>query len=157
MREWLRSRRKLSVRASGGASGDTTGQGPEQKPTGPVGRDIGRARSQPDWFLQQQEVRLLDPVDRRPRNRSLVLLLLGALFALIGLVLAIGGAWLAILGGSIYYLLAGIGLVASGVLLIRRRALGAWIYLGIFALTILWAFWEVGLEGWALVPRIIGP
>ncbi len=98
-----------------------------------------------------------DSADRRPRNRSLVLILVGAIFALVGLVLAIGGAWLAILGGSIYYLLAGLGLLASGVLLIRGRAVGAWLYLGVFALTILWAFWEVGLDGWALVPRIIGP
>ena len=100
---------------------------------------------------------MLEPAERRPRNRSLALILLGGLFALIGLVLAIGGAWLAILGGSIYYLLAGLGLVASGALLVRRRTLGAWVYLGVFALTVLWAFWEVGLDGWALVPRIIGP
>ncbi len=100
---------------------------------------------------------MLEPAERRPRNRSLALILLGGLFALIGLVLAIGGAWLAILGGSIYYLLAGLGLVASGVLLVRRRTLGAWVYLGVFALTVLWAFWETGLDGWALVPRIIGP
>lgn len=93
----------------------------------------------------------------KARNRSLVILILGAVLALIGFVLALGGAWLAVLGGSIYYLLAGLGLIASGILLFRGRATGAWLYLGVFALTIVWALWEVGLDGWALVPRVIGP
>jgi quinoprotein glucose dehydrogenase len=48
-------------------------------------------------------------------------LLLGLVLALIGLVLTIGGAWLAVLGGSPYYVLAGLGLLVSGVLLARRR------------------------------------
>ena len=92
-----------------------------------------------------------------PRNRSLILIVLGAVLALIGVVLAVGGAWLAVIGGSAYYLLAGLGLLASGALLIRGRAWGAWLYLIVFALTVLWAFWESGLDGWALIPRIVGP
>ena len=90
-------------------------------------------------------------------NRSLLVLLVGALLALIGLVLTAGGVWLAALGGSVYYLLAGLGLAAAGGLLILGRPLGAYLYLGVFAATVLWALWEVGLNGWALVPRIIGP
>lgn len=83
--------------------------------------------------------------------------ILAALLILIGLVLAIGGGWLLALGGSFYYLLAGLGLIASGVMLWRLRLLGAWIYIGVFALTVLWALWEVGLNGWALVPRVVAP
>lgn len=83
--------------------------------------------------------------------------ILGAILALIGLVLAIGGGWLLSLGGSPYYLLAGLGLVASGVMLWRLSLLGAWIYIGVFVLTVLWALWEVGLNGWALVPRVVAP
>lgn len=79
------------------------------------------------------------------------------LLILIGLVLAIGGGWLLSLGGSFYYLLAGLGLIASGVMLFRLSLLGAWIYIGVFVLTVLWALWEVGLNGWALVPRVIAP
>jgi quinoprotein glucose dehydrogenase len=82
---------------------------------------------------------------------------LGIVLALIGLVLAIGGAWLAALGGSAYYVLAGLGLLASGAMLVQRRALGAWIYIGVFVATVIWALWEVGLNGWALVPRVIAP
>jgi len=81
----------------------------------------------------------------------------GVLLGLIGLVLALGGAWLAVLGGSPYYLLAGAGLLVSGWLLFRGRVLGAWIYAAVFVATLLWAVWEVGLQGWPLVPRVVGP
>jgi membrane-bound PQQ-dependent dehydrogenase, glucose/quinate/shikimate family len=82
---------------------------------------------------------------------------LGALLALIGLVLAVGGGWLIGLGGSWYYLLAGIGLVVSGLLLVAGRPVGAWLYIAVFVLTAIWAFWESGLNGWALTPRLVGP
>jgi quinoprotein glucose dehydrogenase len=88
---------------------------------------------------------------------SIPLVLLGVVLALIGAVLAVGGGQLIVLGGSFYYLLAGLGLVASGVLIALRRPMGAWIYVGVFALTVLWALWEVGLQGWPLVPRIVAP
>ena len=55
-------------------------------------------------------------------------MILGLVLALIGLVLFIGGIWLAILGGSIYYLLAGLGLLASGYLLFRGNPNGAYLY-----------------------------
>lgn len=84
-------------------------------------------------------------------------LITGTLVLLIGLVLAAGGLWLAILGGSLYYLLTGIAMIASGWLLLRRRETGAWLYLAIFLVTCLWAFWEVGFDAWPLVPRIIAP
>lgn len=94
---------------------------------------------------------------RSAPNRSILVLALGVLLALIGLVLAVGGAWLAALGGSVYYLLAGLGLVVSGVLLFRGNASGSYLYLLVFALTVVWALWEVGLNPWALVPRVVGP
>ena len=40
---------------------------------------------------------------------------LAVVFALIGITLIIGGVWLLSLGGSFYYVLAGLGLVASAV------------------------------------------
>ncbi|MCS3758686.1 membrane-bound PQQ-dependent dehydrogenase, glucose/quinate/shikimate family [Bradyrhizobium centrosematis] len=76
---------------------------------------------------------------------------------LIGLVLGAGGAWLLWLGGSFYYLPSGIILIIAGILLARRRVEGAWLYLLLFLLTLAWAFWEVGANGWALVPRTVGP
>lgn len=81
----------------------------------------------------------------------------GLLVLLLGVPLIVGGVWLISLGGSPYYLLAGAGLLASGWLLFRLRVLGAWIYFGVFAATFVWALWEVGLNGWALVPRLVAP
>ncbi|KKW68290.1 glucose dehydrogenase [Lampropedia cohaerens] len=78
----------------------------------------------------------------------------GVLLALIGLVLAVGGIQLVTLGGSWYYLLAGAALLLSGILLLLRHKLGAWLF-GITALaTVVWAVAEVGLDFWKLVPRL---
>lgn len=96
-----------------------------------------------------------DRVRRGPGSWAVVLL--GVVLALIGAVLSMGGAWLLSLGGSFYYLLAGVGLVISGLLLIRGRMAGVWVYLGVYVATIAWALWEVGLQGWPLVPRIVAP
>lgn len=82
---------------------------------------------------------------------------LGWVAALIGLVLLLGGLWLVGLGGSPYYAAAGLGLVLAGLLLRRGRSWGVWVYVLVFIGTILWAFWEAGLDGWALVPRTIAP
>ncbi len=89
--------------------------------------------------------------------RSLAVRVFAVILAAIGAVLAVGGAWLLSLGGSPYYLVAGLGLVAAGVLLVRLRLVGVWVYSAIFVATLAWALWEAGLNGWALVPRIVGP
>ena len=83
--------------------------------------------------------------------------IVGCLIGMIGLALAIGGTWLLILGGSPYYLITGVAMIASGWLLYSRRMLGAWLYVAVVAATLVWAFWEVGANGWALVPRVIAP
>ena len=97
------------------------------------------------------------PSAPRPRTYRVPVMILGALLALIGLVLAIGGAWLVLLGGSLFYVLVGLLLCASGYLLIRGRALGAWLYGGAFLLSLGWGVGEAGLDGWALVPFVAGP
>ena len=79
-----------------------------------------------------------------------------AVFAL-GLVLASGGLYLMLLGGSWYYGLTGGALIASGVLLWRGAAWGAWLYWIVLALTVAWALFEVGLSPWSLTPRLFGP
>lgn len=81
----------------------------------------------------------------------------GVLLGLLGLGLAVGGGWLAVLGGSAYYVLAGLGLAGAGYLLLRGRLAGVAVYSGVLAATVLWALWEVGLDGWGLVPRLVGP
>ena len=83
--------------------------------------------------------------------------LLALVFALIGITLTIGGAWLLILGGSIYYLIAGIALLASAWLLFRGRLLGGWIYVGLFVLSAIWGFAESRGNAWAMVPWLVAP
>lgn len=98
-----------------------------------------------------------EPPASRRRWGSWLSIIAGVLLALIGLVLAVGGAWLAVLGGSLYYLLTGVAMIAAGVLLVRGRILGGWVYLAIVLLSALWAWWEVGANAWAQVPRVIAP
>jgi quinoprotein glucose dehydrogenase len=90
-------------------------------------------------------------------KRSWPAIATGLIIAGIGGLLAIGGAWLAVLGGSLYYLVTGAAMIGAGYGLIRSRLWGAWAYVAIVAATILWALWEVGADGWALVPRIVAP
>ena len=100
---------------------------------------------------------MVDEVEETPRWQVLMARTIGVLLALAGIALFVGGIWLVSLGGSPYYLLAGIALLASGVLIFMRRLLGVWIYIALFLGTIIWALWEAGLDAWALVPRLLGP
>jgi quinoprotein glucose dehydrogenase len=63
----------------------------------------------------------------------------GALIGLIGLGLAIGGAWLTAIGGSLYYLVAGLGLLLSGGLLIARRREALWVSAAVLIGTLAWS------------------
>jgi quinoprotein glucose dehydrogenase len=94
---------------------------------------------------------------RRDGIGATLIRILGVLLGLIGIVLAGGGGWLLALGGSAYYLAAGLALLAAGVLLFRLNPIGGWLYLATVAATLVWAIAEVGLDGWALVPRIVAP
>jgi quinoprotein glucose dehydrogenase len=76
---------------------------------------------------------------------------------IISAILIAGGGDLVVLGGSPYYLAAGCLLTVCGVLLWRHRRLGAWLYALFLLLTSCWAIWEVGFDGWALLPRLAGP
>lgn len=97
------------------------------------------------------------PFDKPQTRAQWAVLALGAVLLLIGTTLFVGGVMLLSLGGSWYYAVAGALLVWSSLLIMQRRVLGAWVYGATFLLTLIWAFWEVGLQGWPLVPRLIGP
>jgi quinoprotein glucose dehydrogenase len=90
---------------------------------------------------------------------SPILILTAIALALIGLVTGLGGAWLAALGGSPYYVITGIALLATAVLVWRGRSAALWLYALILIGTLAWALWEVGLDFWALAPRgdVIAP
>lgn len=80
---------------------------------------------------------------------------LGVLIALIGLGLAGGGGYLVSLGGSWFFLLMGLAMIVSGLLIARRNPRGAWLYGVALVLTAIWAVWDAGLEYWPLVSRVL--
>ena len=83
--------------------------------------------------------------------------MLGALLLAIGVAIALGGVRLLILGGSPYYLAGGLATAAAGWLTWRGRVAGGLIYAAFLLATLLWALWEAGLDGWQLMPRMVGP
>jgi quinoprotein glucose dehydrogenase len=85
-------------------------------------------------------------------RRSYALLLLFTGLALTG-----AGGYLVSLGGSPYYVLAGLGLLATGVLIWRGDARSAWLYGALLVATVAWALWEAGFAGWPLLPRLVAP
>jgi quinoprotein glucose dehydrogenase len=80
--------------------------------------------------------------------------LLGIVLLLMGLAMLVGGIKLVTLGGSWYYLIAGLGLVLTGVLLLRGRSTALGVYAVVLFASTVWALWEIGLDWWQLVPRL---
>ncbi|RYF67444.1 MAG: membrane-bound PQQ-dependent dehydrogenase, glucose/quinate/shikimate family, partial [Comamonadaceae bacterium] len=76
------------------------------------------------------------------------------LLGLIGLAMAVLGGWLVVLHGSPYYVLAGVMLMVAAMLMAMGRAGGVALFGALVALTLVWALYEVGLDGWALIPRL---
>jgi quinoprotein glucose dehydrogenase len=73
--------------------------------------------------------------------------------ALLGLSLALFGLKLTLAGGSPFYIAMGLGLLASGVQLARRRQSGLGIYALVLAASFVWTVGEVGLDKWQWIPR----
>jgi quinoprotein glucose dehydrogenase len=84
-------------------------------------------------------------------------MLMALVLGLIGLLLLAGGVWLIGLGGSPYYAVAGFLLLVTSALMFSGDEMAIWVYLLTFAFTLVWALWERGLNGWAQVPRLLGP
>lgn len=68
-----------------------------------------------------------------------------------------GGVLLASAGGSLYYLLAGAALGACAIGLAWGRGWAIPLYGALLGATLVWSLWEAGLDGWALVPRLVAP
>src|SRR3982750_4274874 len=84
-------------------------------------------------------------------------MLLGILILAMGAWLFVGGAFLISLSGSPYYAIAGALLLLTALLLFRGEQLAIPVYGLTFLFTLIWAIWESGLNGWAQVPRLLGP
>ncbi|HEX3754891.1 MAG TPA: membrane-bound PQQ-dependent dehydrogenase, glucose/quinate/shikimate family [Rhizomicrobium sp.] len=72
-----------------------------------------------------------------------------------GLAMAVPGIYLAALGGSLYYVIAGLLILISAVLVLQRHPFGVMLFWLVFLGTAIWSIWEVGLDGWALMPRLV--
>jgi quinate dehydrogenase (quinone) len=77
-----------------------------------------------------------------------------AIVLLVAIAFLYGGVRLIAAGGSFYYLLAGLGLLASAILLWRGNRRGSHIYGVLLAATLVWSLYEVGADLWALAPRL---
>jgi len=83
-----------------------------------------------------------------------VTVVFGSLFILFGAALFLGGITLVRLGGSSCYVIVGIGLIASGIQLLRQRASGVWLYALVVSGTLIWSLAESRLSMWGLLPRL---
>lgn len=93
-------------------------------------------------------------VQRASGATSLILVGLGVIIALLGLALAAGGIKLAGLGGSWYFLVGGVAMAISGVLIALRKPAGAWLFAAFLVGTAIWALLDVGLVFWPLFSRV---
>jgi quinoprotein glucose dehydrogenase len=82
-----------------------------------------------------------------------IIAITGIIYALIGLALTGGGAWLAALGGSLYYVVAGLGILITDALLLRGRGEALWVYAAVLIGTMVWAVSEIGFDWWPLAAR----
>lgn len=90
-------------------------------------------------------------------TRLLAPRILAVLIVLIGALLTWWGVQLAALGGSFYYVITGVACLASAWFLWTGKMLGVWIFAAMLAWTLVWSIWEVGFDGWSLMPRLVGP
>jgi quinoprotein glucose dehydrogenase len=79
-----------------------------------------------------------------------------AMLSIVGAALTAGGVILVDHGGSPYYVVTGIAVLICAIGLGGRAHYAAWCYGAMLAWTIVWSLWEVGLDDWALMPRVLG-
>lgn len=96
----------------------------------------------------------MKPVQRASRASTFILLGLGMIIALLGLALAAGGIRLVSLGGSWYFLIGGLAMAVSGLLIARRLPAGAWLFAVFLVATAIWAVADSGLVFWPLFSRL---
>jgi quinoprotein glucose dehydrogenase len=83
-----------------------------------------------------------------------LLAITGVVYALLGLALAVGGVYLATIGGSLYYLIAGLGLAITGFLVFKGRRAAFGLLAVLLLGSIIWSLVEVRFDWWQLLPRL---
>ncbi len=64
------------------------------------------------------------------------------------------GGYLASVGGSWYFVLAGVGMLVSSVLLFKQRLAGAWLFAAVMVASVIWAVADAGLNFWPQISRL---
>lgn len=82
-----------------------------------------------------------------------IAMLTAVVLTLMGLALGVPGAWLVGLGGSWYYLIAGLALMLTALLMFGRRSEALWLYAALLIGSLIWAVWEIGFDWWQLGTR----
>ncbi len=85
---------------------------------------------------------------------TFILVGLGVIIALLGLALAAGGVKLVSLGGSWYFLVGGLAMTVSGVLIALKKTAGAWLFAAFLMATAIWAVADAGLVFWPVFSRL---
>jgi quinate dehydrogenase (quinone) len=83
-----------------------------------------------------------------------ILVGLGVIITLLGLALAAGGVKLVSLGGSWYFLVGGLVMAVSGLLIARFKLAGAWLFAAFVLGTAIWAVSDAGLVFWPVFSRL---
>ncbi|WP_409158282.1 glucose/quinate/shikimate family membrane-bound PQQ-dependent dehydrogenase [Pectobacterium sp. B2J-2] len=84
-------------------------------------------------------------------------LLLGLILLSVSLYYIIGGVKLLSLGGSSYFAGAGILMLLSAIQLFRRKSSAVFLFALAFLVTVIWSFYDAGMEFWPLVARLMVP
>lgn len=83
-----------------------------------------------------------------------ILVGLGVIITLLGLALAAGGMKLVNLGGSWYFLVGGLVMAVSGLLIARFKLAGAWLFAAFLVGTAIWTVSDAGLVFWPVFSRL---
>lgn len=80
---------------------------------------------------------------------------LGILLAILGAALSFAGVYLLLLGGRTpYFVVAGIGIAASGILIASGKLAGIYVYFVTFGLMVVWSIVETGGDVSQLIGRL---
>ena len=83
-----------------------------------------------------------------------LLAITGVIYAVLGLALAAGGVYLATVGGSLYYIIAGLGLAITGFLVFKGRRAAFGLLAVLLLGSVIWSLVEVRFDWWQLLPRL---
>ncbi|MEJ7661844.1 MAG: hypothetical protein WKG07_20830 [Hymenobacter sp.] len=86
------------------------------------------------------QARCAEPLMTHVRHPARWPHILAVIIGVVGLLNLVGGVWLATLGGSLFYIFAGLAMLATAVLLWRRRVLALHVFAALVFGTVIWAW-----------------